>query len=326
MNIIDSLHDWKKSVIHLECATDSVDVFQRFDLISQFRESSENHNIEGERRLSDELEQFRNNIRSQGTAFYIEHNNKHYIITARHVLFDERQYLANEREQQNSFPDSSPREKTCVFKEIYRVPSLSELSNCNAHDRINEIIHSGFLSLVSSGAYELSTYILSQEELDIGIIQLDRYYPNVIQGLKKFGFIPLPSSVISEEDFGEGHDVFTVGFPGSSIVGQLDLCNPYRQWMPSAVSEHVYTWGRVAMNHNDLPSFWCDMTIYPGNSGGPVIHDGKIIGLVSGQPTIPIEGSPELRTRIPFAHIIKGRHIMNTLRALEEKIANNYGS
>ncbi|HFT4549131.1 TPA: hypothetical protein ACHT9C_005655, partial [Klebsiella pneumoniae] len=87
-----------------------------------------------------------------------------------------------------------------------------------------------------------------------------------------------------------------------------------------------YTWGRVAMNHNDLPSFWCDMTIYPGNSGGPVIHDGKIIGLVSGQPTIPIEGSPELRTRIPFAHIIKGRHIMNTLRALEEKIANNYGS
>jgi CBS domain-containing protein len=37
------------------------------------------------------------------------------------------------------------------------------------------------------------------------------------------------------------------------------------------------------MVHHILPFFWADMSIYPGNSGGPVVEDGKLVGVVSAQ-------------------------------------------
>ena len=76
------------------------------------------------------------------------------------------------------------------------------------------------------------------------------------------------------------------------------------------------------MLHNELPFCWVDMSIYPGNSGGPVIEGGKIVGIVSGQPTIPVEESEKLRTRIPFGKIIKAKFIPELLAIQEQKDKN----
>ena len=34
------------------------------------------------------------------------------------------------------------------------------------------------------------------------------------------------------------------------------------------------------MLHNTLPFFWADMSIYPGNSGGPVVANDRLVGIV----------------------------------------------
>jgi S1-C subfamily serine protease len=91
-------------------------------------------------------------------------------------------------------------------------------------------------------------------------------------------------------------------------------------WSSSVVSLPVWSFGRVAMLHQDLPFFWADMSIYPGNSGGPVIENGKLCGVVSAQAMIPLEGLSNLATRIPFGKIIKARFIKQLLDAQDEKL------
>ncbi len=73
------------------------------------------------------------------------------------------------------------------------------------------------------------------------------------------------------------------------------------------------------MLHQALPFYWVDMSIYPGNSGGPVIEEDRLVGIVSEQPTIPVENAEQLQVRIPFAKIIKAEHIIGLLAQQEEK-------
>jgi S1-C subfamily serine protease len=89
-----------------------------------------------------------------------------------------------------------------------------------------------------------------------------------------------------------------------------------RSWSSSHVSLPVASYGRVSMVHPELSFFWADMSIYPGNSGGPVVEADKLVGIVSGQPVIPVEGDQTLRTRIPFARITKASGLHDLLAAL----------
>ena len=75
------------------------------------------------------------------------------------------------------------------------------------------------------------------------------------------------------------------------------------------------------MVHEKLPFFWVDISIDAGNSGGPVIQDGKLVGIVSKQATTPVEGSPTLRTRIPFGIVVQSKYILELLTIQSEKDA-----
>jgi hypothetical protein len=44
-----------------------------------------------------------------------------------------------------------------------------------------------------------------------------------------------------------------------------------------------------------------------------------LVGIVSGQPTIPLEESEKLRIRIPFGKIIKAKFVADLLSAQEGK-------
>ncbi|WP_171891179.1 hypothetical protein, partial [Klebsiella pneumoniae] len=83
------IEQWKKAVIHLECAADSEHMYDRDKRINELREKLDKDEISHD----EYLEQSRNNgrdIRIYGTAIFIIHNKKRYLLTARHVLFDER--------------------------------------------------------------------------------------------------------------------------------------------------------------------------------------------------------------------------------------------
>ena len=81
------------------------------------------------------------------------------------------------------------------------------------------------------------------------------------------------------------------------------------------------------MHHKQLPYFIGDITVYPGNSGGPVITHNKLIGFVDQQIGIPLdtknpifeEVSSNLTARGTLALIHKSNGILLWLRKLQEK-------
>ena len=73
------------------------------------------------------------------------------------------------------------------------------------------------------------------------------------------------------------------------------------------------------MLHGALPFYWADMSIYPGNSGGPVVANDLLVGVVSAQATLPIDEVPDVRTRIPFGRIIKTSFVRALLEVQAHK-------
>ncbi|OGU38388.1 MAG: hypothetical protein A2315_11725 [Ignavibacteria bacterium RIFOXYB2_FULL_35_12] len=90
---------WKKSVIHIECATDSK--------LEKFRENIKRGEI-------NPVEFMERDKRYHGTALFIEHKGLLYLITARHVVNDA---LRAELEKSDHH----------IFGMIYRVPCFMKL-------------------------------------------------------------------------------------------------------------------------------------------------------------------------------------------------------
>jgi hypothetical protein len=61
------------------------------------------------------------------------------------------------------------------------------------------------------------------------------------------------------------------------------------------------------------------MSIFPGNSGGPIIWKDRLVGVVSAQATVPIDGVLSVSTRIPFGKIIKSQFARTLLGMQTEK-------
>jgi hypothetical protein len=78
-----SFHDWKKSVVHIECVTDSEKMDLKWrDFVRRVRDGKANK------------EEFLNmkwtlrDLRYRGTAVFVEHKERYYLVTARHVVHD----------------------------------------------------------------------------------------------------------------------------------------------------------------------------------------------------------------------------------------------
>ena len=118
--------------------------------------------------------------------------------------------------------------------------------------------------------------------------------------------------------------MFTVGFPGSvATIGELGRSPAAYNWSSNHFSQPTCSFGRVAVFHEHLDWFWADISIYPGNSGGPMIVNDKLVGIVSAQATIPVEGSDELEIRIPFANIIKVKPMFDLIETQLQKDLNS---
>lgn len=171
-----------------------------------------------------------------------------------------------------------------------------------------------FLMNLGAGAPCLAPYTFSDPTLDLAIISLDQRDSAFADELLALGYNPISIEQIADEPSHEGADVFAVGYPAAiSIIDKRPLNPDEIPWASSTISEPVFSFGKISMLHQELPFYWCDMSIYPGNSGGPVIENGKLVGIVIQQATIPVEGIEKnmkasgITTRIPFARITKIR-------------------
>lgn len=317
--------EWKRAVINLECANDSVHVF---DQLKRMEEWTEKY-IKGEFSFEEyarQSEMKSRDVRISGTALFIIHNERRYLLTARHVLFD--QYSANREHQEavarherihapinkddlnNYYQESLYR----IFDIIFRVPSLDEVVAEGGFKQPE------FLMNLRTGLPDFHPYTFSHPDLDLAIISLDQRNKDFAEQLIDLGYVPIPSELIVDGPSEEGAEVFTVGFPGAtSFIAKMDQDPGNAHWSSSNVSLPVFSWGRVSMMHKQLPFYWCDMSIYPGNSGGPLIENGKLVGIVSAQAALPIDGAPQLSARIPFGKIIKTEFVKQLLQEQEAK-------
>lgn len=322
------MEKWKKAVVHLECATDSEHFHaQRKHIDSLFQKLNE-----GEISKEDFLEQISGktrDIRFHGSAIFLKYNERRYLVTARHVLWDE--HSAKGKYQEEPYQTIGSREQIpailqdhitqmindTIFSIIFRVPSFDEI----LQDSFNR--DRSFLMNLGAGTSFTVPYTFSKPEIDLAVVSLDQRDSRFADNLISIGKEPITLDDIDEAPSNESTEVFAVGYPSSTaLLGQIIQHPDLAHWSSSYFSLPTFSFGRVSMLHGSLPFFWVDMSIYPGNSGGPVIEGNKIVGIVSSQPTIPVEESEKLRTRIPFGRIIKGKFIAELLTIQEQKDSN----
>ena len=319
---------WKKSVVHLECATDSEHSYDRIKRIERLWKELDEGKINREEVIQLIGAKSRD-IRFHGTAIFLVHNCRRYLVSARHVLWDEYSAKREHQEelnraeiQQLRVPEMlreyfDQRYNDNIFSIIFRVPSLDEvLQRTFDHNR-------AFLMNLGAGTSFTVPYTFSKPILDLAVVSLDQRDSRFADELIRIGFEPITTERLGLEPSKEGAEIFTVGYPSSTaLLGQTNQPDGLNQWSSSFFSLPSFSFGRVSMVHDGLPFFWADMSIYPGNSGGPVIEGEKLIGIVSGQPTIPVEESEKFRTRIPFGKIIKAKFIADLLSTQEQKDSN----
>lgn len=317
--------EWKKAVIHLECATDSEHIYDNIKRVDELRTKLDQGEISQDKFLQEMTGRTRD-LRYHGTALFISHNDRRYLLTARHVLFNEvsakREY-EEELERSKSWPAGSrehilqsanERALNNIFNIIFRVPSFDEVLEKNTHTHIEFLMNLGADTSFSV------PYTFSAPELDLALVSLDQRDSRFADQLLELGYEPILSDLIGDSPSSEGADIFTVGFPSATaLIGQINQHSATAHWASSHFSLPVFSFGKVSMLHDELPFYWSDMSIFPGNSGGPIVENGKLVGVVSAQALLALDKFPKVMTRIPFGKIIKTSFVKELLQIQEQK-------
>jgi len=322
------LEKWKKAVVHIECAGDSEAALAWQRGLDQLQQEAARREISPEE-FKEEWDKEMNNpagIRDRrlwGTAVFMTDAGRKYLLTARHVLFDEKAAIAEVQSEvernkalsaeaqaflaQLALKNSQGR----AFRIFFRVPSLDEAIAYKGRQESDFIL----------GLNEHEDLTFSDPSFDLAIVSLDlgsakAARKRFVDHLLGSGHLPIALDDISDQLPNEGSDIFTVGFPYSTSV--LEQMHPplVGSWSPSCYSLPSFAFGRVSMSHEQLRFFWVDISAYPGNSGGPVVENGKLVGIVSGQAkdlTSPVQA------RIPFGMIIRSKYIRELLKVRQQE-------
>ena len=291
------LEEWKQAVVHLEAAADE----------ASFEERAASPLLVGRE------------LRFGGTALYVRDGEKRYLVTARHVLTDpEVAARALSDLAAHGLSDEQQREiiDGWIFGVIFRVPGLDEF-------RSNPTATPEFLMDLGAGDHRTAPYSYAPHYIDLAVISFNGLSSTATErfaaDLDRAGYRAMPLEHVGDEPAAEGAEIFSVGFPAASVLGERDLHPAQAYWASKFVSLPVFAFGRVAMLHPDLDSFWGDISTYPGVGGGPVVEDDRLVGIVSGQASVE-------DVRIPYARITKARHIRALIEEQERKDAGQSGT
>jgi hypothetical protein len=326
------LNKWKKAVIHIECRTDSLHIFDKIKRITELRKKFESEEISKDKFMEEQLLIWgkSKDMGIQGTALFLIYKSKRYLVTARHVVWDEKsadREFEEEKERTITWPENRRRDiinsaeerrQNRISSIIFRVPSRDENIS---KDKPR------FLMNLGAGVTSSLPYTFSSEKIDLAIISLDDLLDSqFVDELLELGYEPISLEDINEEPTGEGSEVFTVGFPGAiSIIDTLNRHPAEANWASNDFSLPAFAFGKVSMLNEELFYFWADMSVYPGNSGGPVIEDDKLVGVVIAQATTPSSvqsekiGEISLDVPIPFGQIVKAKCLSDLIEQQEQK-------
>lgn len=312
LTIIEQVQRWKRAVVDIELVFSEATMAQQ----ETYRLLEQKMLFEmGKRIPSISVDA---SVTHSGTAIFFELNGRHGFLTARHVL-------VNHREEAQAEQDLE--ERLRLFPELDREVERQNIFRSLGNQRVPKIFRRHRLDDISEGGQPagqrflmLPSIYLGDPSLDLGIVgvPVGLQGQHFIRQLLSEGYEPITIDDIGEGNLLEGSEIFTIGFPRASYMLELDSGN--KTWESSGVSEPLASFGHVGLSHPLLPFFWADMSVYPGNSGGPIIFENKLAGIVSANAVIETEGDDPRGMRIPFAKIVKAQYFEGLL----EKFRNDY--
>jgi len=296
------LQRWKNAVVHLECATDSEHFIDYIDRVEKYLSELDARDMSRNELSRVTGTKFRD-LRFHGTALFFRYDATRYLLTVRHVLWDkvaaQREWRAITKNTRSQEPNPQR-----IFDIIFRVPTLDEV--------LDSAIKRDRQFLMNLSAAKNRPFTFSSVDVDLAVVALDPRDRKFADELESVGYQAITMADMADEPSGEGAEVFTVGFPSATaLLGQMGYRQDIKQWASNYYSLPTTTFGRVSMLHPALAYFWVDMSIYPGNSGSPVVENGQLVGIVREQATVPIEQGSDnkLMSRIPFGKIIKAKYL-----------------
>lgn len=316
------LVEWSQAAVNIECRGDKYAPFQIQVMAEKKRiNNRQNKYIP----FLDSMQRLKNVF--YGTAVYVADGDKRYMITAKHVVYDEASTLQNAWNQRDT-ARGNRRKYEAIYEFAVKTP----------YDMYLRRERSGKSSWTS--AINNKVYVLSSDRQDIAVISLQGIgMKDVRRSLDSAQCIPIPISKIdTSNDDQIGDDVYAIGYPSLSSITEFQEEAASQYTPPSPVIEGafqskdivlpMYVWGKISMEHPKLDYFIADLDGYPGNSGGPLVREGKMIGIISGQILVPIFVRPgdknpsrinNLYSRGNLMHICKPHLIMQYIRELQER-------
>lgn len=306
---------WQKSVFNIESSHEKYTLLELDQLYEKFIKANPNYSFPDSIRFMQSLrDQF---VKVSGAATYIADGDKRYLITAKHVVYDRNWSTRHKLSTRDkSFHTSG------YFEKLNSTITIKTPFDFYLKGKFNNFL----LPEVKQDSAN-RPFTFSSDDIDLAIISLQEENTIIIRkALDEDGYTPIQIEDIDTlNNQIVGEDIFAIGFPNYSILGQINKnINIYQS---KDVVLPLVTIGKIAMFHNQLQYFIGDITVYPGNSGGPVISNNKMIGLVSEQLYIPLDVEPKnyfdegvkLLTRGTLTKLIRSKNILPLLRELQER-------
>ncbi|MBU8888106.1 MULTISPECIES: S1 family peptidase [Bacillus] len=234
-------------------------------------------------------------IRTEGTALYARFGDEEYLITSRHLIFED---IGQPKKRFNS--------------EIIKARRVNEQ---------NTIATAVLCQEFGSPDYDIFIAGDDLEDVDLAVISLEhKQTEDFREALRKDGYTPF---LLKEnyESLVEGSDIFTVGFPDvPSSISRITPEFGVALEETTIVSRPVFSFGRIAAYDEVDAYFWGDISVSAGSSGGPVFDsNGSLIGIVQGQSkTYSTNAGIEIVTRGLFTSIVKAKYIVKLINAFKE--------
>ena len=265
---------WQKCVVNLETEGKLFSKFQVVQQLEQYRQQGY------PQAALDSIQQKLTTATAThtGTAVYVKDGNRRYLITAKHVLLDSaltRQKMYEQAQHLLKHGENA--------EAIYSRISVRTPIDYASHNSINNRAVYNYEHLSAN----LQPYILLPDSADndLAIISLqEKNYKLLDAILQQDGYQPIAiDKVFAAEDLSVGEDIYTIGFPENiSVVGKVNVPASTPMYQLNQVVSSFTTFGKVSMSSTSLNFFYAALPISFGNSGGPVIKDGHLVGIVSG--------------------------------------------
>ena len=253
------------------------------------------------RKLQDSISK----TRYSGTGIFFEHNNKYYILTARHVIEDTLSVV----------PDM-------IYDMLFLRPNGSNILDKIPIEDDSNFVH--YLQFIGGSTIK-KQYIYSDKETDLAIISLNDiplFGMRFIRTLIRKGYIPIHiSDIDTSQSMIKDDKIICLGFPSFSEIDRQRFPNDRSHLSSWLITIPVATKGTIDEIMKNSIYFKGNIFTYHGFSGGPVIYKNKLIGIIHAYRKLPTQTNNPLLKYYFLENSIftKSNYLLPLLRKLENE-------